>query len=83
MKTATIRQVRNDFGTVLAWIGKGESVTVLNRSRPVARILPPEPERPKVAGRPDFAARARALFGDRTFARSAVEGVLEFDRGAD
>ncbi len=41
MKTATIRQVRHDFRTVLSWVSDGEEVTVLNRTRPVARICPP------------------------------------------
>ena len=50
MKTATIRQVRHDFGTVLAWIAEGEEVTVLNRTRPVARILPPRPVVPRPGG---------------------------------
>lgn len=63
MKTATIRQVRNDFRTVLEWVSKGEEVTVLNRTRPVARICPPRPEAPASFKPPDFTARAKALFG--------------------
>ena len=65
MKTATIRQVRNDFGTVLGWVAAGEEVTVLNRTRPVARICPPRAQPPVKCKMPDFAARAKALFGDR------------------
>ncbi len=66
MKTATIRKVRHDFSTVLAWVAAGEEVTVLNRTRPVARICPPRPADPAPAVRmPDFAARAKAIFGDR------------------
>ncbi|MFO1491753.1 MAG: type II toxin-antitoxin system prevent-host-death family antitoxin [Kiritimatiellia bacterium] len=66
MKTATIRQVRNDLGTVLAWVAEGEEVTVLNRTRPVARICPPRPQpAPAKFKMPDFAARAKAIFGDR------------------
>jgi len=42
----------------------GEEVTVLNRTRPVARICPPRPEAPAKFKMPDFAARAKALFGD-------------------
>lgn len=66
MKTATIRQVRHDLSTLLSWVADGEEVTVLNRTRPVARLCPPRPPAPpaKVA-MPDFAARAKAIFGDR------------------
>ena len=65
MKTATIRQVRHDLGTVLAWVAEGEEVTVLNRKRPVARICPPRPQPSAKVKMPDFAARAKAIFGDR------------------
>ncbi len=65
MKTATIRQVRHDFGTVLEWVAQGEEVTVLNRTRPVARICPPRAQIPAKFKMPDFAARAKAIFGDK------------------
>ena len=65
MKIATIRQVRHDFGTVLAWVAEGEEVTVLNRTRPVARICPPRAQTPARFKMPDFAARAKQIFGDR------------------
>ena len=65
MKTATIRQVRHDLGTVLAWVAEGEEVTVLNRTRPVARICPPRAQTPAKFKMPDFAARAKAIFGDK------------------
>jgi antitoxin (DNA-binding transcriptional repressor) of toxin-antitoxin stability system len=65
MKTATIRQVRHEFSTVLAWVAQGEEVTVLNRTRPVARICPPRAQAPAKFKMPDFAARAKAIFGNR------------------
>ena len=65
MKTATIRQVRHEFSTILAWVAQGEEVTVLNRTRPVARILPPRPAVSAKVKMPDFAARAKAIFGDK------------------
>ncbi len=65
MKTATIRQVRHNWKSVLAWVEQGEEVTVLNRTRPVARICPPLPQVRRKVKMPDFAARAKAIFGDR------------------
>ena len=75
MKTATIRQVRNDFGTVLRWVAEGEEVTVLNRTRPVARILPPRPQVQATVRMPDFTARVKAIFGNRE--THAVEALLK------
>ena len=65
MKTATIRQVRLDLRTVLNWVAQGEEVTVLNRTRPVARICPPRAQAPAKFKMPDFAARAKAIFGKK------------------
>ena len=65
MKTATIRQVRHEFSAVLAWVAEGEEVTVLNRTRPVARICPPRAQAPAKFKMPNFRARAKAIFGDR------------------
>ena len=74
MKTATIRQVRHDFTTVLAWVAAGEEVTVLNRTRPVARICPPRAPAPaKKFKMPDFAARAKAIFGDKIIPNVVLE----------
>ena len=75
MKTATIRQVRHDFSTVLAWVAAGEEVTVLNRTRPVARILPPRPQLPATVTMPDFTARTKAIFGNRQ--THAVDALLK------
>ena len=73
MKTVTIRQVHNDFSAVLAVVAQGEEVTVLNRTRPVARICPPLPEAPAKFKMPDFAARAKAIFGDRIIPNIILE----------
>jgi len=50
---------------VLEWVKKGEEVTVLSRSRPVARLCPPRPEAPAAFKSPNFAARARRIFGNK------------------
>jgi len=74
MKTVTIRQVHHDFAAVLAMVAQGEEVTVLNRTRPVARICPPRPpEAPAKFKMPDFAARAKAMFGDRIIPNVILE----------
>ena len=72
-KTVTIRQVHNDFSAVLVLVAQGEEVTVLNRTRPVARICPPLPETPSNFKMPDFAARAKAIFGDKMIPNVVLE----------
>jgi len=75
MKTATIRQVRNDFGTVLGWIAAGEEVTILKRRLPVARLLPPKPAAGGPVTMPDFAGRVKRIFGNRR--THGVEALLK------
>ena len=61
MKTATVRQIHNEFGQVLEWVKSGEEVLVKRRRSVVARILPPPPQ--TEGALPDFIARLRKQFG--------------------
>ena len=40
MKTATVRDLRNEFRRVSRWLERGETVQVVKRGKPVARIVP-------------------------------------------
>ena len=63
MKTATVRQIHNEFAKVLSWVRNGEAVVVERRHRVVARILPPE--RVDAVVMPDFMGRLKATFGSK------------------
>jgi antitoxin (DNA-binding transcriptional repressor) of toxin-antitoxin stability system len=66
MKSATVRQLRHDFGSVLNWIEEGEKVEIRKRGKPVALISPPVPVKPRRRKkRPNFAARLKSIFGDK------------------
>ena len=41
MKTATLRQLRHDFGAVLTWVEQGEAVEISKRGRIIALLSPP------------------------------------------
>jgi antitoxin (DNA-binding transcriptional repressor) of toxin-antitoxin stability system len=43
MKTATVRDLRNRFQRISRWLNSGETVRILKRGRPFARVLP-EPQ---------------------------------------
>jgi prevent-host-death family protein len=74
MKTASIRQIRHDFSTVLSWVEDGEQVEVTNRGKIVALLSPPSPpvpaRRPKK--RPDFMARLKRIYGDKVFSDNII-----------
>jgi antitoxin (DNA-binding transcriptional repressor) of toxin-antitoxin stability system len=40
MKTATIRDLRNDFARLSKWLEKGETIEILKRGKPVADLVP-------------------------------------------
>ena len=45
MKTATIRDLRNEFARLSKWIERGETVQLLKRGKPFARVVPePKPK---------------------------------------
>jgi len=66
MKTATVRQLRHQFGTVLNWVEAGEPVEISKRGKIIALLSPP-PARvpPPPRKRPDFAARLKRIYGDQ------------------
>ena len=63
MQSVNLRQLR-DTRQLLTWQEAGEVVELRKRNCVVARIVPETPKVQPVVW-PDFAARRRAIFGDR------------------
>ena len=73
MKTATVRQLRHDFGSVLNWVEAGEPVGISKRGRIVALLSPPPAPKPvKPTKRPDFLGRLKRIYGDKALAGNIV-----------
>jgi prevent-host-death family protein len=47
MTTVGSRELKNRLGRYLGLVRKGETIIVTDRGKPVARLLPPEPEQAK------------------------------------
>ncbi|MCZ8131717.1 MAG: type II toxin-antitoxin system prevent-host-death family antitoxin [Steroidobacteraceae bacterium] len=62
MKQAGIREARQNLTALIAEVRKGHEVTITDRGRPVARLVPPrrEPAKP-YAGRAAFRRRMPVL----------------------
>jgi antitoxin (DNA-binding transcriptional repressor) of toxin-antitoxin stability system len=73
MPSVNLRQLR-DTRQLLAWLDAGEVVELRKRNQVVARIVPESPKIQPVEW-PDFAARRKAIFGDRVI--PAVEILIE------
>jgi len=72
MPSINTRQLR-DTRQLFTWLEAGEVVELRKRNRVVARIVPESP-RIEPVKMPDFAARRRAIFGDRVI--PIVEDII-------
>ena len=45
MKTATVRELRNEFSRLSKWLAKGETIEILKRGKPIAELVPKAPLR--------------------------------------
>ena len=77
MKTATVRELRNEFPRIEAWVNEGESVSISKRGKVIATLVPAlgnatlQQSRPKV----DIMARLRETWGDRVFTMEEVAAL--------
>jgi prevent-host-death family protein len=54
MKTVGSRELKNRLGRYLGMVGKGETIIVTDRGKPVARLSPAEPDSLKTNNADDF-----------------------------
>ncbi|MFT4589820.1 MAG: antitoxin (DNA-binding transcriptional repressor) of toxin-antitoxin stability system [Limisphaerales bacterium] len=66
MKTATVRDLRNRYTSLLSWIGAGEEIVITQRGKAIARLIP-EPAEP--ARQVDW-SQSPAVKRDRAGSRS-------------
>lgn len=77
MKTATVRDLRNNFSKLETWLAEGEEILIEKRGQPVAVLKPTETKFVK----PDWAARRKELWGDRVFSEEEVKEMREAEYG--
>ena len=75
MKTATIRDLRNRFTRVAAWIAEGEPVEITKAGKLFARLMPPAPVKTPQLVKPDIMARLKKTWGDRVFSAKEVAAM--------
>ena len=83
MKTATVRDLRNNFGRLEALLNEGEQIRIEKRGEPVALLTSLAHKRRKKPTLPDFAARRRAIWGDRVFSEAEVKAMREDEHQAE
>jgi hypothetical protein len=73
MPSVNLRQLR-DTRRLKTWLRAGKTVELRERDKVIARIVPEKIEEKPVVW-PDFAARTKALFGDRVL--NIVDDVIK------
>ena len=82
MKTASVRDLRQEFPRILAWVQAGEEVAITVRRQAVARLSPwPKKKAPK-RPMPDITARLKKVFGASTIPDQTMKAVMRHNRGA-
>lgn len=75
MKTATVRDLRNRFPRVAAWISEGEPVEITKAGKPFARLVPAAPEKRRKLVKPDIMGQLKETWGDRIFSTKEIEAM--------
>ena len=81
MKTATLRELRYDFGKLEPWLKAGETIRVTRHRRVIAGLVPPQKLEKRKFVLPDFEARAKRIWGDRVFSAAEVERMRAEETG--
>jgi antitoxin (DNA-binding transcriptional repressor) of toxin-antitoxin stability system len=83
MKTVTVRDLRNNFSKVEAWLGEGEEIRIEKRGKPIG-FLSAQPRSAKFPLRKvDWEARRNAIWGDRVFTEEEVRAMREAELEGD
>jgi prevent-host-death family protein len=72
MKSATVRDLRNRFARVSAWIEEGEAVEITKAGKPYARLIPSRTRKKRKIVKHDIMAQLKETWGPRTFSATEV-----------
>lgn len=81
MKTASVRELRQNFPRILAWIQAGDEVAITLRRQAVARLVPCRPKKAKKKPWPDIQARLKKVFKGKVIPHKEMEALMDENRG--
>jgi antitoxin (DNA-binding transcriptional repressor) of toxin-antitoxin stability system len=87
MSTATVQQIGQDLAAWLTLAQHGETVAIVDGGQEIARLTPPQRTAESAAkippAAPDFAARLKAIYGDRVACTEEESAAFWEDMRAD
>ena len=81
MKTATVRDLRNRFPRIAAWIEQGQPVEITRAGKTFAHLFPAPPKKPRRFKMPDIRARLDQTFGHTCYDSADMAEGLAASRG--
>lgn len=79
MKSATLRDLRNNFSKLEVWLKEGEQIQIEKRGIPIAILTTLQAGHSTHSPKPDFAARRQAIWGNRVFSAGEVAAMRAFE----
>ena len=73
MRTATVRDLRNHYTSLLSWVRAGEEIVITQRGKPIARLIPEIPVEVRKVNWADAPEITRDRSGERVL--SAQESL--------
>ncbi len=81
MKTASVRDLRQHFASLLTWIKEGQEIKITMRRKVIARLVPERRARKPAHKMPDFAARMKSVHGRRIISSATARALLAENKG--
>lgn len=82
IKTASVRDLRQHFPRVLAWIEAGEEIAITMRRHEIARLIPRSQRKTRQRPFPNIAKRLDRVFGSKIISDETMAAILEQNKGA-
>jgi antitoxin (DNA-binding transcriptional repressor) of toxin-antitoxin stability system len=81
MKIATVRDFRNRFPRIAAWVAQGQAVEITKSGKVFARLVPAPPRKGGRFKMPDITARLEQTFGRVCYDAADTANGLAASRG--
>jgi antitoxin (DNA-binding transcriptional repressor) of toxin-antitoxin stability system len=82
MKTASVRDLRQNFARIRAWLEAGEEVAITLRRHAIATLVPGPRKKSDQRPLPDIGARLKKVFGQRVISDQTMKAIMDQNRGA-
>jgi prevent-host-death family protein len=81
MKTASVRQLRNEYSKLMKWIEAGQEISITRRGKPIARLVPEVPKQENTVDWSKSAAVTRDRSGEKKLTKAQTERLWKELRG--